>query len=53
MSQEKTAVPGMGDGYYSNSNNRLYSRSSTHVNYGITIVVQLYQAWSKWLLEQE
>lgn len=33
MSQEKTAVPGMGDGYYSNSNNRLYSRSSTHVNY--------------------
>ena len=33
MSQEKTAVPGLGDGFSANPKSKLYSRSSTQVNY--------------------
>lgn len=33
MSQEKTAVPGMGNPYSYNPRNDMYSRTSTHVNY--------------------
>lgn len=33
MSQEKTAVPGLGDVFSANPKSKLYSRSSTQVNY--------------------
>lgn len=33
MSQEKTAVPGLGDGFSANPKSKLYSRSSTQLNY--------------------